>query len=71
MPAPPPSAVGVDLDRGLQQMSEAKRVTLILAEVEGFSCEEIASLLGIPIGTVWTRLHHARRELRHYCGDET
>jgi len=34
------------------------------AEVEGLSCAEIAAALGIPIGTVWTRLHAARRELR-------
>lgn len=70
-PSAPPSSAGVDIDRGLSLLSEAKRVTLILAEVEGFTCEEIASLLGVPIGTIWTRLYHARRELRRYCGDET
>jgi RNA polymerase sigma-70 factor (ECF subfamily) len=35
-----------------------------MAEVEGLTCAEIAEALGIPIGTVWTRLHAARRELR-------
>ena len=44
----------------------AKRTVLVLAEVEGFSCEELATMLSIPIGTVWTRLHHARRELRRF-----
>ena len=60
-----------DLDRALARMSTAKRVVLMLAEVEGFSCEEIANMLGIPIGTVWTRLHHARKEARalHREGD--
>ena len=53
-----------DIDRALQRMSAAKRVVLVLAEVEGFSCEEIAAMLNIPIGTVWTRLHHARKEAR-------
>lgn len=53
-----------DLDRALAQLSQAKRSVILLAEVEGFTCEEIASMLEIPIGTVWTRLHHARRELR-------
>jgi RNA polymerase sigma factor (sigma-70 family) len=53
-----------DLDRALRQLSTAKRAVLLLAEVEGFSCEEIAAMLGIPVGTVWTRLHHARKELR-------
>jgi RNA polymerase sigma-70 factor (ECF subfamily) len=58
-----------DLDRALAELSEAKRVTLLMAEVEGFSCQEIAAALRIPIGTVWTRLHAARRELRQALGD--
>jgi RNA polymerase sigma factor (sigma-70 family) len=55
-----------DLQVGLAQLSAAKRSVLLLAEVEGFACEEIASMLEIPVGTVWTRLHHARRELRRF-----
>lgn len=66
-PAPAPSdAHRTDLDRGLLEISENKRVVLLLAEVEGFTCEEIAAMLGVPIGTVWTRLHHARKELRGF-----
>jgi RNA polymerase sigma factor (sigma-70 family) len=53
-----------DLRTGLRGLSEAKRVVLLLADLEGFTCDEIARILGIPVGTVWTRLHHARRELR-------
>jgi RNA polymerase sigma-70 factor (ECF subfamily) len=53
-----------DLARSLERLSVAKRTVLVLAEVEGFTCEELAAMLSIPIGTVWTRLHHARRELR-------
>ena len=53
-----------DVERALVGISEAKRITLLMAEVEGLSCAEIAAALGIPIGTVWTRLHAARRELR-------
>jgi len=41
-----------------------------MAEVEGLSCEEIAQALEVPIGTVWTRLHAARRELRQAIGGE-
>lgn len=55
--------LGVVAD-ALDRMSERKRVVLLLAEVEGFSGEEIAAALGVPVGTVWTRLHHARSELR-------
>jgi len=55
-----------DIQKALGRLSEAKRVTLLLAEVEGLTGPEIASALGIPIGTVWTRLHAARRELRRF-----
>lgn len=53
-----------DLERCLAELSLAKRSVIVLAEVEEFSCEEIAQMLEIPVGTVWTRLHHARKELR-------
>ena len=50
--------------RALAKLSEKKRVVLLLADLEDLPCEEIARSLGVPIGTVWTRLHHARSELR-------
>jgi RNA polymerase sigma factor (sigma-70 family) len=53
-----------DVERALATLSDAKRITLLMAEVEGLSCDEIAEALAIPVGTVWTRLHAARRELR-------
>jgi RNA polymerase sigma-70 factor (ECF subfamily) len=53
-----------DIERALRRLSEAKRITVLLAEVEGLACAEIATMTGVPIGTVWTRLHSARRELR-------
>lgn len=54
-----------DIEKALHSLSEAKRVVVLLADLEGFTCDEIARMLGIPVGTVWTRLHHARRELRN------
>jgi RNA polymerase sigma-70 factor (ECF subfamily) len=64
----PESIVSARVDLGkvevaLAGMSEPKRLVLIMAELEGLSCDEIALALDIPIGTVWTRLHHARRGL--------
>lgn len=59
-----------DVERALTRLSEAKRVTLLMAEVEGMTCPEIAEALAIPVGTVWTRLHAARRELRHALDGE-
>ncbi len=45
----------------LSAMSEAKRTVFVLYEQQGYSGEEIAQALGIPLKTVWTRLFHARR----------
>jgi RNA polymerase sigma-70 factor (ECF subfamily) len=59
-----------DVEGALARISAAKRITLLMAEVEGLSCAEIAAALGIPIGTVWTRLHAARRELRRALDEE-
>jgi RNA polymerase sigma-70 factor (ECF subfamily) len=44
------------------RMSEKLRTAFVLFEVEGYSGEEIARIQDIPLGTVWTRLHHARKE---------
>ena len=52
------------VDRALARMSEAKRLVYLMVEREGLSGEEVAAALGIPIGTVWTRLHHARAALQ-------
>ena len=51
------------LFRMMASMSAKRRETLILFEIEGYSGQEIAALQGVPIKTVWTRLHHARRDL--------
>jgi RNA polymerase sigma-70 factor (ECF subfamily) len=59
-----------DVERALARLTEAKRVALLMAEVEGLTCNEIAEVLEVPVGTVWTRLHAARRELRAALGDE-
>jgi RNA polymerase sigma-70 factor (ECF subfamily) len=43
-------------------MSDKLRATFVLFEIEGYSGEEIAQIQDIPLGTVWTRLHNARKE---------
>ena len=47
----------------LLKLSEAQRIVLILAELEGFTSVEIADTLGIPAGTVDSRLRAARTQL--------
>lgn len=58
------SELRAQLTEALHKLTPPKRVVIVLAEVEGLSGPEIAEALGIPVGTVWTRLHHARSELR-------
>jgi RNA polymerase sigma factor (sigma-70 family) len=48
----------------LARLSSKKREVFVMVVLEGMSGEEAAGVLGIPLSTVWTRLHHARRELR-------
>jgi RNA polymerase sigma-70 factor (ECF subfamily) len=50
------------LSRLLERMSEKRRRALVLFEVEGYSGEEIAMLEGVPVATIWSRLHQARRD---------
>jgi RNA polymerase sigma factor (sigma-70 family) len=51
------------LSGALEAMSAKKREVFVLVAIEGLSGEEVARTLGIPVNTVWTRLHHARKEL--------
>ena len=46
----------------IDKLKPERREAFILFEVEGLSGQEIADLQGVPVATVWTRLHHARRE---------
>jgi RNA polymerase sigma-70 factor (ECF subfamily) len=46
----------------LAKMSESRRTAFILFEIEGYTGEEIAALEDVPVNTVWTRLHHARKD---------
>jgi RNA polymerase sigma-70 factor, ECF subfamily len=53
-----------DVDQALQQLPEAFRIVVMLADVEGLSYKEIAAMLQCPIGTVMSRLYRARQLLR-------
>lgn len=50
--------------RGLEQVGDDHREILVLKELQGFRYPEIAEILGIPEGTVASRLYHARRALK-------
>jgi RNA polymerase sigma-70 factor, ECF subfamily len=59
------------LQSALNALTPTRRVVLVMAEIEEMPCDEIARALDIPIGTVWTRLHHARKSLREILKTET
>lgn len=46
----------------LDEMDLARRAIFVMFEIDELSCDEIAATLGIPVGTVYSRLHHARKE---------
>jgi len=51
------------LEAALESIGPVKRAVLIMFEVEGMSCDEIGLQLGLPVGTVYSRLHTARKSL--------
>jgi len=56
------------IQKGLDSLSEHHRAIIILSDIEGLQYREIAEVLGIPMGTVMSRLHHARKRLREVLG---
>lgn len=53
-----------DIESALASLSEEFRVAVVLCDVEGLSYEEIADVLGVKIGTVRSRIHRGRTQLR-------
>jgi RNA polymerase sigma-70 factor (ECF subfamily) len=75
MESPPDPGLGPDrlamqrdtaslLHRALGRLSQEHRLVLVLKDIEGMSYEEMAEVLEVPIGTVRSRLHRARLELK-------
>jgi RNA polymerase sigma-70 factor (ECF subfamily) len=70
MPAPADDRLGViDLQRALERLSPEHREVLLLVAVEQFSYDETAMALGLPVGTVMSRLSRARQRLRAELAD--
>jgi len=75
-PEPTPSpdhaddtALSIDIQRALLQVPEDFRVVMILHDVQDLPHEEVAATLGIPVGTVKSRLHRGRVALARALGE--
>jgi RNA polymerase sigma-70 factor, ECF subfamily len=53
-----------DILRALRDLPEGFSAAIYLADIEGYPYKEIAEIMGIPIGTVMSRLHRGRQQLR-------
>jgi RNA polymerase sigma factor, sigma-70 family len=73
-PTPEEAAQQAELARFLQAAIVAlppdQRIVLVLSDVEGINYHEIADTVGIPVGTVKSRLARARARLRTFCCPE-
>jgi RNA polymerase sigma-70 factor (ECF subfamily) len=69
IPAPQPGRIALsEMSRALEQLPDDQREALLLVVIEGASYEEAARILGIPAGTLMSRLSRARAALRSLTG---
>ena len=64
--------IRADIARALDQLSDEHRALVVLVLVEGYSYQETADMLNVPIGTIMSRLSRARRTMAAFLsGEET
>jgi RNA polymerase sigma-70 factor (ECF subfamily) len=75
-PEPPPAPdhadatdLSIDVQRALLEVPEDYRVVMILHDVQDLPYEEVASIVGVPVGTVKSRLHRGRVALARALGE--
>jgi RNA polymerase sigma-70 factor, ECF subfamily len=60
----PDISSAAEVAQALDELAVEHRTVLLLSVVEGFTCQEISGILGVPIGTVMSRLSRAREAMR-------
>ena len=68
-PSIPATITDEEVLEALHDMPEHFRDVLVLSDIEEFSYKEISSILDLPLGTVMSRLHRARKILRLQLAD--
>lgn len=58
--------LGESLQRALQAMTPEFRMAVVLADIEGMSYEEIAGIMDTSVGTVRSRIHRGRKQIREH-----
>ncbi len=64
------SELGAVLQRGLRTLPDEQRTAVVLSDVQGFSYEEIAEIMGVALGTVKSRISRGRSALRDYLAGQ-
>ncbi|HIQ15816.1 MAG TPA: RNA polymerase sigma factor, partial [Leucothrix sp.] len=65
-----PNVIMRDIHYCMQRLPENQREVLLLVTVEGFSYKEVGEIVGIPLGTVMSRLSRARKTLQQLMNGE-
>ena len=63
------ASIPIDLINALRKLPIESRSVVLLVAVEGLSHDEVAEVLAIPVGTVASRMHYARKRLEELLGD--
>jgi len=58
------NSVSEDLEDALNRLKPEQKLLVIMADVEGMPYQEIADTMGVPVGTIRSRLHRAHKQLR-------
>lgn len=58
-----------DIEEALQHVAEEFRAAVVLVDLEGLALETVADMLGVPVGTIKSRVYRGRRQLAERLGN--